>query len=149
MSFKVFYYTCLIRYLQWLYYTRHKQHHAICIHKITTVVDPMLTIVLSHLWCISALKRGKSCGIDNLIPEVVIESSKIIHCDSIKTRIPLLNAISECVWISEDNRGIHNASCENRTLCVFPSQVWHQLIFLEAVSTGHSMYNAYVMGDHV
>ena len=89
MSFKVFYYTCLTRYLQWLYYTRHKQHHAICIHKITTVVDPMLTIVLSHLWCISALKRGKSCGIDNLIPEVVIESSKIIHCDSIKTRIPL------------------------------------------------------------
>jgi len=38
--------------------------------------------------------------------------------------------------------GIHNASCENHTSCVFPSQVWHQLIFPEAVSTGHSIYKA-------
>ena len=43
----------------------------------------------------------------------------------------------------------YNASCENRTPCVFPSQVWHQLIFPEAVSTGHSKNNAYVIGDHV
>ena len=28
-----------------------------------------------------------------------------------------------CVKISADDRGIHNASCENRTPCVFPSQV--------------------------
>ena len=32
---------------------------------------------------------------------------------------------------------------------VFRSQVWHQLIFPEAVSTGHSIYNAYIIGDHV
>jgi len=25
--------------------------------------------------------------------------------------------------MSADGRGIHNASCENRTPCVFPSQV--------------------------
>jgi len=31
--------------------------------------------------------------------------------------------------MSVDDRGIHNASSENRTPCVFPSQVWHQLIF--------------------
>ena len=49
------------------------------------------------------------------------------------------------VKMSADDRGIHNASCENRT----PSQVWHQLIFPEAVSTGHSIYNAYIIGDHV
>ena len=54
-----------------------------------------------------------------------------------------------CVKMSADDRGIHNASCENRTPWVFPSQVWYQLIFPEAVSTGHSIYNAYVMGDHV
>jgi len=30
--------------------------------------------------------------------------------------------------MSADDRGIHNASCENRTPCVFSSQVWHQLI---------------------
>jgi len=53
------------------------------------------------------------------------------------------------VKLSAEDRGIHNASCENRTPCVFPSQVWHQLIFLEAVSTGHSIYNAYVIVDHV
>ena len=28
-----------------------------------------------------------------------------------------------CVKMSADDRGIHNASCENRTPCVFPSQV--------------------------
>ena len=48
--------------------------------------------------------------------------------------------------MSADDRGIHNASCENRTPYVFPS---HQLISPEAVSTGHSIYNAYVIGDHV
>jgi len=51
--------------------------------------------------------------------------------------------------MSADDRGIHNASCENRTPCVFPSHVWNQLIFPEAMSTGHSIYNAYVIWDHV
>ena len=51
-----------------------------------------------------------------------------------------------CVKMSADDRGIHNASCENRTPYVFPS---HQLISPEAVSTGHSLYNAYVIGDYV
>ena len=50
------------------------------------------------------------------------------------------------VQMSADERGIHNASCDNRTPCVFPSQVWHQLISLKAVSTGHSIYNAYLSG---
>ena len=45
------------------------------------------------------------------------------------------------VKISADDRGIHNASCENRSTCVFPSQVWHQLISPEAVSTGHLIYD--------
>jgi len=51
--------------------------------------------------------------------------------------------------MSADDRGIHNASFEIRTPCVFPSQVWHQLIFPKAVSTGHLIYNAYVIRDHV
>jgi len=51
--------------------------------------------------------------------------------------------------MSADDRGINNASCENRTPCVFPSLVWHQLIFPVVVSTDHSIYNAYVIGDHV
>jgi len=33
--------------------------------------------------------------------------------------------------LSADDRGIHNASCENRTPCVFPS---HQLISPEAMN---------------
>ena len=76
----------------------------------------------------------------------------IIHCDSIITRSPHGSQIFFqyiCVKMSADDRGIHNASCENRTPCVFPSQVWQQLIFSEAVSTHHSIYNAYVIGDHV
>jgi len=36
--------------------------------------------------------------------------------------------------MSADNRGIHNASCDICTPCVFPGQVWHQLIFPGAVS---------------
>ena len=40
-----------------------------------------------------------------------------------------------CVKMSANDRGIHNSSCENRTPCVFPSQVWHQLIFPKAVLT--------------
>ena len=39
-----------------------------------------------------------------------------------------------CVKMSADNRGIHNASCGNRTPCVL---------------TGHSIYNAYEIGDNV
>ena len=35
------------------------------------------------------------------------------------------------------------------TPCVFPSQVWHQLISPEAVSMAHSIYNAYVIVDHM
>jgi len=50
------------------------------------------------------------------------------------------------VELSTDDRGIHNASWENRTPCVFPS---HQLISPEAISTCHSIYNANVIGDHV
>jgi len=71
-----------------------------------------------------------------------------LHCVSIIMRSPRGSGIL-CVKMSADDRGIHNASSENRTPCVFPSQVWHQLIFPEAVSTGHSIYNAYVIGDHV
>ena len=43
---------------------------------------------------------------------------------------------------------MHNANCEIRTPCVFPSLVWQPLIFPRAVSTCHSIYNAYVVGDH-
>ena len=61
-----------------------------------------------------------------------------IHCDSIITR-----SLRGFQVFSQYN------VCENRTPCVFPSQVWHQLISPEAVSTGHSIYNAYVIGNHV
>jgi len=47
--------------------------------------------------------------------------------------------------MSADDRGIHNASYEICTPCVFPSQVWHQLIFPVAMSIN----KAYVIGDHV
>ena len=43
----------------------------------------------------------------------------VVHCDSIITLSPQY----KCVKMSADDRGIHNASCENRTPCVFPSQV--------------------------
>ena len=69
------------------------------------------------------------------------------------TRIPrgfqIFSQYLICVKITADDCGIHNASCENRTPCVFPSQVWHQLISPEAMSTDHSIYNAHVIGDHV
>ena len=39
------------------------------------------------------------------------------------------------------------ASCENHA-CVLPCQVWYQLIFPGEESTGHPIYNAYVMGDY-
>ena len=58
----------------------------------------------------------------------------------------LPNICPVCVKMSANHRGIHNANCENRTPCVFPS---HQLISPEALSTGHSIYNAYIIGDHV
>ena len=49
-----------------------------------------------------------------------------------------------------DNHCIHNANCENCTPCVFPGQIRHQLIFHGAVlSMGHSIYKAYVIGEHV
>ena len=54
-----------------------------------------------------------------------------------------------CVKITAEDGDLHNASCDKFTPCVFPSQVWHQLIFPEAVSTGHSIYNANVIGVHV
>ena len=46
-----------------------------------------------------------------------------------------------------DNHCIPNASCESRDPCVFPGQIWHQLIFPE-VSIGHSICTAYVIGEH-
>ena len=73
------------------------------------------------------------------------------NADSIITRSPRGSQIFfqyKCVKLSADDRGIHNASCENRTPCVFPSQVWHQLIFPWGSVNG-SLNNAYVMGDHV
>ena len=79
----------------------------------------------------------------------------LYNADSIITRSPHGSQIFfqyKCVKISADDSGIHNASCENRTPCVFPSQVWHQLISPRGDVNGHSIYNAYViitvMGDH-
>jgi len=49
-----------------------------------------------------------------------------LHCDSIITRSQHGSQIFfqyKCVKMSADDRGIHNASCETRTPCVFPSQV--------------------------
>jgi len=51
--------------------------------------------------------------------------------------------------MSADDHGTHNASCEIRTPCVFPGQVWHQLIFPVAVSMGYSIYKADLIRDHV
>ena len=62
---------------------------------------------------------------------------------------PLKKSSTICVKMSADNRGIYNADCEMCTTSVFPSQVSHQLIFPVAVSTGHSIYKAYEIGDHV
>ena len=50
----------------------------------------------------------------------------LYKADSIITRCPRGSQIFfqyKCVKMSADNRGIHNASCENRTPCVFPRQV--------------------------
>ena len=62
---------------------------------------------------------------------------------------PKYFSITICVKMSADDRGIHNASCGIRTPCVFPSQVWHKLIFPVEVSTGHSIYKTQVIGDNV
>ena len=51
--------------------------------------------------------------------------------------------------MSPDDHKYTQSKLWNCTLCIFPSQVWHQLIFPEAVSTGHSVYNAYVIRYHV
>jgi len=48
--------------------------------------------------------------------------------------------------MSADDRGITQ---KQTVKSVFPSLVWHQLTFPGAVSTGHSIYNAYVITDHV
>ena len=42
-------------------------------------------------------------------------------------RPPRTDGYTACENVSRRSR-LHNASCENRTPCVFPSQVWHQLI---------------------
>ena len=50
----------------------------------------------------------------------------LLHCDSIITRsscAPKYSSSILCVKMSADDRSIHNASCENRTPCLFPSQV--------------------------
>ena len=50
----------------------------------------------------------------------------MLHCDSIITRLhvaPKYFSSIMCVKMSGENRGIHNASCETRTPCVFASQV--------------------------
>jgi len=51
--------------------------------------------------------------------------------------------------VCPDNHCIHNASCENCDPCVFAGQIWHQLIFPGAVSIGHTICKAYVIGQHV
>jgi len=51
--------------------------------------------------------------------------------------------------LSADDRDIHNASFEIHNPCVFPGQVWHQLIFPAALTTGHSICNALVIGVYV
>ena len=66
-----------------------------------------------------------------LLNEVWKMEDQLLHCNSIITGSPRGSQIffqCKCVKISADDRGIYNASCENRTPCVFPSQVWHQLI---------------------
>ena len=74
-----------------------------------------------------------------------------IYCDSIITRTLCgFQIFSQYnVWNCQQMIAVYTMQTENRTPCVFPSQVWHQLIVPEAVSTGHSIYNAYVIGDHV
>ena len=87
-----------------------------------------------------------------LLNEVWKMEDQLLHCNSIITGSPRGSQIffqCKCVKISADDRGIYNASCENHTPCVFPSQVWHQLIFPEAVSTDYSIYSVYLIGDHV
>ena len=73
--------------------------------------------------------------------------------DSIITRSPrgsqLFFQYTMCENVSRLSRYTYNASCENRTPCVFTSQVWHQLIFPWAMSTGHSIYDAYIIRGHV
>ena len=66
-----------------------------------------------------------------LLNEVWKMEDQLLHCNSIITGSPRGSQIffqCKCVKISADDRGIYNASCENHTPCVFPSQVWHQLI---------------------
>ena len=51
-------------------------------------------------------------------------SYRVIHCIKHGHRVaPKYFSTILCVKMSADDRGIHNASCENRTPCVFPSQV--------------------------
>ena len=63
-------------------------------------------------------------------------------------------AASPITFISHERKQvdiqfIKNASCENRDPCVFPGHIWHQLTFRGAVSIGHSICKAYVIGEHV
>ena len=53
----------------------------------------------------------------------------LYNADSIITRSPRGSQIFFQYKCQQTIAVLHNASCENRTPCVFPSQVWHQLIF--------------------
>ena len=72
-----------------------------------------------------------------------------LHYNAVSTWLPNIFLVYY-VWKCQQTITVYTMQAvKNRTPCVFPSQVWHQLIFPEAVSTGHSIYNAYVIGNHV
>ena len=51
------------------------------------------------------------------------ETNKLrLHYNAVSLWLPNIFLV-KCVKNSADDRSIHNASCENHTPCVFPSQV--------------------------
>ena len=72
----------------------------------------------------------------------------VIHCDSIIKRSQIF--FQNNVWKCQKTIAVlHNAKCEISTPCVFPRLVWHQFNLPWGGALGCSIYNAYVIGDHV
>jgi len=141
-------------------------HNALCsciVHKLFTMI---YVTYFSGLWAVwwnmwpwtiannKKMEKGMS-SIINICSDCWLwfhYNTILYNTISIETRLPLGSQIfvQYNMWQNVSKRSRYK-QCKlwNSYSCVFSSQVWHQFIFPGAVSTGHSIYNAYVIGNHV
>ena len=114
---------------QWLFPNYQYSRHSLFRHRVSRRICKVLNSVPIH-------------SIYNFAYKLTFRLSQ--HVFRSQTMFSRLNLI-----VCFDNHCIHNASCKNRDPCVFAGQIWHQLIYPEAVSIGHSVCKAYVIGEHM